>query len=127
MSATGRILAPILRNALTPSTYDISGGNISNSLTTRSSNFNGSNGSVSVPTYSFTSDPSTGLHLASGGSYLAFDTSGVQRMCISGNLVGIGTTSPANTLDISTADTLRRSHSSSGCRINAEQYTSDVK
>jgi hypothetical protein len=107
MSATGRILAPILRNALTPSTYDISGGNISNSGATRSSNFRGSNGSVSVPTYSFTSDPSTGLHLVNT-SYLAFDTSGVQRMCISGNLVGIGTAAPAARLHIydATASTL---------------------
>ena len=103
MTSTGRILAPILRNALTPSTYDISGGNISNSGLHISSNFRGSNGTAAVPTYSFTNDPATGLHLVNA-STLGFDTAGVQQMCISGNFVGIGTPAPAAILDISIAN-----------------------
>jgi hypothetical protein len=100
MSATGRILAPILRNALIPSLFDISSGNISNAGQTRSSNFLAAPGGASRPAYAFTTDPSSGLDLV-GTSYLAFDTSGVQRMCISGNLVGIGTSAPGALLDLS--------------------------
>jgi hypothetical protein len=99
-SRTGIVTSGYFRDGITPSTLDISGGNISNSALTRSSNFRGSDGSVSVPTYSFASDPSTGLHLV-GPSTLAFDTSGVQRMCISGGLVGIGTANPQWALDVS--------------------------
>ena len=78
----------------TPATaLDVSG-------TTRSINFSGLNGSATIPTYSFTNDPSTGLHW-SGVSQLAFDTSGVQRMCISGGFVGIATATPATALDVS--------------------------
>jgi hypothetical protein len=98
---TSNLLASgYLRNALTPSTYDISGGNISNSATTRSSNFLAAPGGAPRPAYAFTTDPSSGLDLV-GTSYLAFDTSGVQRMCISGDLVGIGTAAPSAWLDVS--------------------------
>jgi hypothetical protein len=41
ISTSGGVVSGFLRNALTPSTYDISAGNISNSATTRSSNFFG--------------------------------------------------------------------------------------
>ena len=114
MNSAGRILAPILRNALVPSTYDISGGNISNSGTTRSSNFLAAPGGAPRPAYAFTTDPSSGLDLV-GTSYLAFDTSGVQRMCISGTLVGIGTSAPAALLDVS--GTIR-----TGC-VNGNELT----
>jgi hypothetical protein len=100
LAAEGRIFAPVLRNALNPTIFDISEGNISNSRLTRSSNFRGSNGTVAAPTYSFISDPSAGIHWP-GVSQIAFDTSGIQRMCISGGFVGIGTTAPVNALDVS--------------------------
>jgi len=96
MASTGRILAPIVRNALTPSTYDISEGNISNSALTQSSNFRSSNGTATVPAYSFLSDPSTGVHWA-GTSQIAFDTSGVQRMVLSNSVLAIGRTPLADT------------------------------
>jgi hypothetical protein len=78
----------------------LSAGAITNSGSTQSSNFRGLNGSATVPTYAFTNDPSTGLHW-SGVSQLAFDTSGIQRMCISGGFVGIGTSNPLFALDVS--------------------------
>jgi hypothetical protein len=81
-----------------------SNGDFSNSGVTRSSNFLAAPGGAARPAYAFTTDPSSGLDLV-GTSYLAFDTSGVQRMCISGDLVGIGTAAPAFTLDISSTGT----------------------
>jgi hypothetical protein len=87
-------------NAATTSNV-IGGVTLSNGFT-QSGTFRGSNGSATVPTYSFISDPSTGFH-RSGVSQIAFDTSGVQRMCISGGFVGIGTANPTFTLDVSGA------------------------
>ena len=81
MSATGRILAPIVRNALVPTLFDISQGNISNSGLTRSSNFRGANGTASGPTYSFVSDPSSGVFL-SDVSTLHLVTGGVRRLTV---------------------------------------------
>ena len=97
---TTGLVGTYLRNTLTPSTYDISGGNISNSGTTRSSTFLAAPGGAPRPAYGFTTDPSSGLDLV-GTSYLAFDTGGVQRMCISGASVGIGTPAPLSLLDLS--------------------------
>ena len=56
-------------------------------------------GTATLPSISFTSDPSSGIHYA-GSSTIAFDTSGVQRMCISGTNVGIGTTAPNRALHV---------------------------
>ena len=58
-------------------------------------------GTARAPAYAFVSDPSTGLHLPQA-STLAFDTSGVQQMCISGSYVGIGTPNPNYQLELST-------------------------
>jgi len=102
VATSGVVVPGHIRDALIPSTLDISGGNISNSGVTRSSNFLAAPGGAPRPAYAFTTDPSSGLDLV-GTSYLAFDTSGVQRMCISGDLVGIGTAAPAFTLDICSA------------------------
>jgi hypothetical protein len=101
ISTTNLVVPGYLRDALTAPTLDISLGNISNSATTTSLRFRGSAGSVAVPTFSFVSDPSTGLHLGAGGSYLGFDTAGTQRMCLSGGLVGIATSAPMSLLDLS--------------------------
>ena len=59
-----------------------------------------SNGTAAAPSFTFSNDLSTGLHLVQT-STLAFDTSGVQRMCISGGFVGIGTATPRVALDVS--------------------------
>lgn len=55
----------------------------------------------SSPGYAFVSDPSTGLHLVQT-STLAFDTGGLQRMCISGGRIGIGVQNPDYQLELST-------------------------
>jgi hypothetical protein len=77
-----------------------SNGDFSNSGTITTSNLLAAPGGAPRPAYAFTTDPSSGLDLV-GTSYLAFDTSGVQRMCISGTLVGIGTSTPSVQLDVS--------------------------
>jgi hypothetical protein len=56
-------------------------------------------GTAAAPAYSFSADPSSGMHLI-GTSQLAFDTSGVTRMVISNSNVGIGTNAPTYTLDV---------------------------
>ena len=69
MSLAGIIRAPIVRNALIPTTYDISGGNLSNSGTTRSSNFLAGLGATTAPAFSFGTVAGTGLYQASDASY----------------------------------------------------------
>jgi hypothetical protein len=101
ISTTNLAIPGYIRDAVVPVNLDINGGNISNSGTTTSARFRGAAGSATIPTVSFVTDSSTGLHLGAGGSYLAFDTSGLQRMCISGALVGIGTSAPMSLLDLS--------------------------
>jgi hypothetical protein len=56
-------------------------------------------GTAAAPAYSFSADPSSGMHLI-GTSQLAFDTSGVSRMVISNSNVGIGTSAPTVSLDV---------------------------
>jgi hypothetical protein len=109
------------RNSDPATQIDISGGNISNSLTTRSSNFRASSGAVSAPAYSFVSDPSVGLHLV-GTSTLGFDTSGVQRMCISGGFVGIGRAAPVVALDV-LGDVSATTYNGPGGTQSAPHYT----
>ena len=94
------IVGGFLRNALTPTTYDISGGNISNSGVTRSTNFLAVPGGASRPGYAFTTDPSSGFDLA-GASQIAFETAGLQRMVLSNANLGIGTATPRVALDVS--------------------------
>jgi hypothetical protein len=67
-----------IRDRLTPSNLDISGGNISNSGVTRSLRFSASNGTVSQPSYSFLNDASTGVYLQATNE-LAMTTRGVKR------------------------------------------------
>ncbi len=110
-----------IRNTDPATQFDISGGNISNSLTTRSSNFRASSGAVSAPAYSFVSDPSVGLHLV-GTSTLGFDTSGVQRMCISGGFVGIGRAAPVVALDV-LGDVSATTYNGPGGTQTAPHYT----
>lgn len=84
LSNSNVIAGGFLRNALTPSTYDISGGKISNSSTTTSSNFRAiSGGAPAGPAYSFTGATQTGMLLNSG--FLQFATDGVTRFQTSAN------------------------------------------
>jgi hypothetical protein len=80
-----------------------------------------SNGTAAAPSFTFSNDLSTGLHLG-GTSYLAFDTSGVQRMCISGAFVGIGTPTPRVTLDVS-GDISANVYNGPGGTQSAPHYT----
>ncbi len=57
-------------------------------------------GSVSTPSHSFSSDTSLGLYRL-GSNQLGFTSAGLARMTICGDLVGIGTTAPQATLDVS--------------------------
>ena len=57
-------------------------------------------GSAANPSISFTSDPNTGLY-SPGADQLALSTNGTERLRItSAGLVGIGTSSPAGTLNV---------------------------
>jgi hypothetical protein len=115
----GAIVSTFLRNALTPSQFDISGGNISNSGTTRSSNFitgtassnsiggvTLSNSSVSMANNTYIgwgigTASTTGLYQPSA-NLLHLMTSASNRVTIaSDGKVGIGTTAPAGLLDVS--------------------------
>ena len=109
-------------NSVTPLLLDISLGNISNSLTTRSSNFRALNGTVTAPAYSFVNDPSSGMQLTNV-STLGFDTTGVQRMCISGGFVGIGRAAPVVALDV-LGDVSATTYNGPGGTAAAPHFTS---
>jgi hypothetical protein len=99
LSPSNLVVSGYIRNALTPSQFDISGGNISNSATITTSNTRAANGTVAAPTYAFVSDPSLGLYRV-GANQLGFTSAGVQRMVISNGNVGIGTNAPFSALDV---------------------------
>jgi hypothetical protein len=80
-----------------------------------------SNGTATAPSFTFSNDLSTGLHLVRT-STLAFDTSGVQRMCISGGFVGIGTPAPRVALDVS-GDISANVYNGPGGTQTAPHYT----
>jgi len=83
-----------IRDNETAPVVDISDG------TVQAIKFRAQNGSAPIPAYSFSSDPSSGMHLVRT-SAIGFDTAGIQRMCISGGFVGIGTSAPRVALDVS--------------------------
>jgi hypothetical protein len=93
------IIGTYIRDGIIPITFDISGGNISNS-----GNIRVGSGTVSAPTYTFLADASLGLYRAAANQ-LAITTAGVERMRVNatGN-VGIGTRNPTFLLDISGGD-----------------------
>lgn len=121
LTVTSNVVASVVRDAITPSTYDISGGNISNSGTHLTANLIGSgylrnaltasqfdisggnirafsnliagSGTVAGPSYRFSTDLSSGMYLAAA-SQVAFSTAGLQRMIISNSNVGVGTSNP---------------------------------
>jgi len=116
LTSTNSIVSGYLRNALTPSTLDISGGNIaysgaiSNSVINQSNTIGGvtlSNGfmrsgagTVNAPGVSFLTDTSMGLYRV-GTQALGISVGGVNRMTICGDKIGIGTSAPSTMLDIS--------------------------
>ena len=78
----------------------VNSSNVIGGVTLSNGILRGSDGTFNAPAYTFANDLSTGIHLI-GTSQLGFDTSGVQRMCISGNRVGINCNSPLYSLDVS--------------------------
>jgi hypothetical protein len=90
------ILGTYFRNAIIPTTFDISGGNFSNSATIRTGS-----GTVGAPSYTFGADASLGFYRPTANQ-LAFASAGRERLRIdAAGLVGIGTTAPEYPLDIS--------------------------
>jgi hypothetical protein len=81
------------------------GGTVRRTVTTASETATlvqlGPDGSAAAPGYSFSGDPDTGIY-RSGTNALSFSTGNATRMTIaSGGGVGIGTTSPGQTLQVS--------------------------
>jgi hypothetical protein len=96
LTVTSNVVASVIRNNITPSTFDISGGSmfLSNRILTGA-------GTAAAPAYTFTGDTAMGL-FDPATNVLGFATSGVERMRIdSTGQVGIGTNGPASLLDIS--------------------------
>ena len=83
------IVGGFLRNALTPTTWDISGGNISNSGTTTASNVRASGGAMATPSYSFTGATGSGVYRATDTSYgtgaVGMSIGGQARLVVSSN------------------------------------------
>ena len=124
-TSTNALVSGYIRNALIPTQFDISGGNISNSgrITTGP-------GTVAAPSYTFGADVSMGLY-DPATNVLGFVTSGAERMRIAaGGNVGIGTRDPANTLDISSSldpmITLRNRGGNATLRILGGAVTQDT-
>jgi hypothetical protein len=96
-TSSSNLLVPgYLRDALTPSQFDISSGTLrmSNRILTGA-------GTVSAPAYTFTNDASMGLY-DPATNVLGFVTAGLERMRVASNgSVGIGKTNPAYPLDVS--------------------------
>ncbi len=120
LGTTNALVSGYLRNALTPSTLDISGGNIaysgaiSNSVINQSNTIGGvtlSNGymrsgpgTVNAPGVSFLTDTSMGLYRV-GTQALGISVGGVNRMTICGDKIGIGTTTPSYRFEVSNSET----------------------
>ena len=98
VSGTARISSTLSAGATTVSSLDagaiITTGNLTGAIIRTSSN-----GTAAVPAYTFSNDLSSGMFLPSPNS-LAWTTVGNERMRITSSGVGIGTTTPANTLDV---------------------------
>ena len=89
------LVSGYLRNALTPTQFDMSGGTLflSNRIITGA-------GTVSAPAHTFLNDASMGLYDPATNT-LGLVTSGVERMRVASNgFVGIGTQLPATALDV---------------------------
>jgi DNA-binding beta-propeller fold protein YncE len=77
----------------------ITSGDITSSNIISGTSFRGGLGSISAPTFSFTSDPNTGIF--SRTDILGLVTSGTEQMTILSNgRVGIGTTNPSSKLEV---------------------------
>lgn len=82
---------------------------ISGSLTLSNGQILAPTGTVSLPTYSFGTDPNTGIY-SSAADTLNFTTNGTSRLQIgSTGLVGIGNTSPSSTFHVTGTSTFQSS------------------
>jgi hypothetical protein len=83
------------------------------------------NGSAAAPSFTFSNDSTTGLYLV-GSNRIGVSTGGVLRVCISGNLVGVGTSTPQFGIDVSGAGVQKIQVSGQDAAVNIrDQRTTD--
>lgn len=83
------------------------------------------NGSAAAPSFTFSNDSTTGLFLLASNK-IGVSTGGVLRVCISGSLVGVGTSNPQFGIDVSGAGVQKIQVSGQDAAVNIrDQRTTD--
>ena len=83
------------------------------------------NGSAAAPSFTFSNDSTTGLFLLASNK-IGVSTGGVLRVCISGSLVGVGTSTPQFGIDVSGAGVQKIQVSGQDAAVNIrDQRTTD--